>query len=82
MMKEKIKKEYLRRTKLLARSKLDAENIVRGISVWAIKIVCYTAGDLKRIDFKTNSFIIIVRPRSKQWHPQIPAILPGQALLF
>ena len=60
-MKEKIEKEYLRRVKLLARSKLYAGNLIRGINAWAIGVVRYTAGildwtedDLKRMDIKTR----------------------------
>ena len=60
-MKEKIEKEYLRRVKLLARSKLYAGNLIRGINAWAIGVVRYSAGildwtegDLKRMDIKTR----------------------------
>ena len=60
-MKEKIEKEYLRRVKLLARSKLYAGNLIRGINAWAIGVVQYTAGildwtesELKRLDVKTR----------------------------
>ena len=60
-MKEKVEKEYLRRVKLLARSKLYAGNLVRGINAWAIGVVRYSAGiidwtegDLKKMDVKTR----------------------------
>merc|ERR1711965_321481 len=60
-MKEKVEKEYLRRVKLLARSKLYAGNLIRGINAWAIGVVCYSAGiidwtegELKRMDVKTR----------------------------
>ena len=60
-MKERIEKEYLRRVILLARSKLYAGNLIRGINAWAIGVVRYTAGildwtegDLKRMDIKTR----------------------------
>ena len=56
-MKEKVEKEYLRRVKLLARSKLYAGNLVRGINAWAIGVVRYSAGiidwtegDLKKME--------------------------------
>ena len=53
-MKEKIEKEYLRRVKLLARSKLYAGNIVRGINAWAIGVVRYTAGILDWTEVDVN----------------------------
>ena len=63
-MKEKIEKEYLRRVKLLARSKLYAGNLIRGINAWAIGVVRYTAGildwtegDLKKMDVKTRKIL-------------------------
>ena len=43
-MKVKIEKEYLRRVKLLARSKLYAGNLIRGIKAWATRVVQYSAG--------------------------------------
>ena len=65
-MKEKIEKEYLRRIKLLARSKLYAGNLIQGINVWAIGVVRYTAGipdrtegDLKRMDVKTRKTLSV-----------------------
>ena len=60
-MKAKVEKEYLRRVKLLARSKLYAGNLIRGINAWAIGVVRYSAGiidwterELKRMDVKTR----------------------------
>ena len=59
-MKEKVEKEYLRRVKLLARSKLYAGNLIRGINAWAIGVVLlagisdWTERDLKRMDVKTR----------------------------
>ena len=35
-MKEKVGKEYLRRVKILSKSKLYAGNLVRGINAWAV----------------------------------------------
>ena len=63
-MKLEIEKEYLRRVKLLARSKLHAGNLVRGINAWAIGVIRYTAGildwtedDLKKMDVKTRKIL-------------------------
>jgi len=60
-MKELIKCEYLRRVKLLARSKLYARNLFPAINAWAVSVVRYTAGilnwcqkELKDLDVKTR----------------------------
>ena len=60
-MKEKVRNEYLRRVKLLAKSELYAGNLVKGINAWAIGVVRYSAGildwtkeDLRQMDVKTR----------------------------
>ena len=40
-MKEKIKKEYLRRTRKLLETKLSSRNLIKGISTWAVPFVRY-----------------------------------------
>ena len=45
-MKEKVGKEYLRRVKLLSKSKLYAGNLARGINAWAVGVIRYSAGIL------------------------------------
>jgi len=45
-MKEKVGKEYLRRVKLLSKSKLYAGNLVNGINTWAVGVILYSAGIL------------------------------------
>ena len=52
-MKENVEKGYLRRVKLLARSKLYAGNLVRGINTWAIGVVRYLVGIIDWMDVKT-----------------------------
>merc|ERR1712048_1001393 len=59
-MKEKVGKEYLRRVKILAKSKLYAGNLVRGINAWAVGVIRYSAGildwtcnDLRKLDTKS-----------------------------
>jgi hypothetical protein len=54
-MKEKVRVEYLRRVKLLAKSKLYAGNLIRGINAWAIGVVRYSAG-IPRIRFPAYNF--------------------------
>ena len=63
-MKDKIRGEYLRRVKLLARSKLYSGNLVRGINAWAVAVVRYSAGiiewkedELKAMDVRTRKIL-------------------------
>ena len=63
-MEEKVCKEYLRRVKLLAKSKLYGGNLIKGINVWAVSAVRYTAGilewsdwELRQMDVKTRKIL-------------------------
>ena len=63
-MKEKVGKEYLRRVKLLSKSKLYAGNLVRGINAWAVGVIRYSAGildwtcnELRKLDSKTRKIL-------------------------
>ena len=63
-MKKKVREEYLRRVKLLAKSKLYARNVIEGINVWAIGVVRYSAGildwtkgELKAMDVRTRKLL-------------------------
>ena len=63
-MKEIIKNEYLRRVKLLAKSKLYARNLFPAINAWAVSVIRYTAGildwrqkELKDLDIKTRKIL-------------------------
>ena len=60
-MKEIVRKEYLRRVKLVAKSKLYAGNMLQAVNTWAVSVVRYTAGilnwydaELKAMDIKTR----------------------------
>ena len=64
VMKARIKEEYLRRVKLLAKSKLYARNLIDGINCWAIGVVRYsggildwTKGELRQMDVKTRKIL-------------------------
>ena len=46
-MKEKIKKEYLRRTKKLLETKLNCRKLIKGISTWSVLLVRYWGPFLK-----------------------------------
>ena len=46
-MKEKIKKEYPRRTRKLLETKLYSRNLIKGINTWAVLLVRYSGPYLK-----------------------------------
>ena len=63
-MKEKVKTEYLRRVKLVAKSKLYGGHIIRAINAWAIGVVRYSGGilewsdrELRAMDVKTRKYL-------------------------
>ena len=65
-MKEKIKKEYLRRTRKLLETKLCCRNLIKGISTWAVPFVRYsgpflkwTREELKQMDQRTRKLMIM-----------------------
>ena len=46
-MKEKIQKEYLRRTRKLLETKLNCRNLIKGVNTWAVPLVRYSGPFLK-----------------------------------
>ena len=46
-MKDKFRNEYLRRTKLILRSKLNGRNKIMTLNTWVVSILRYGAGILK-----------------------------------
>ena len=46
-MKDKIQKEYLRRTRKLIETKLSCRNLIKGINNWAVRLVRYSGPSLK-----------------------------------
>ena len=46
-MKDKIQKEYLRRTRKLLETKLNSRNLIKGISTWAVPLIRYSGPFLK-----------------------------------
>ena len=46
-MKEKIQKEYLRRTRKLLETKLSNRNLIKGINTWAVFHIRYSVPFLK-----------------------------------
>ena len=63
-MKKKVKEEYLRRVKLVAKSRLYAGNLIKGVNAWAVSVVRYSAGvldwterELKGMDVRTRKLL-------------------------
>ena len=63
-MNEKFSKEYLRRLRLILRSKLNGRNNIMAVNTWAVSVMRYGAGilkwnadELKRLDRKIRKFI-------------------------
>ena len=46
-MKDKVRKEYLRRTRKLIETKLSSRNLIKGINTWAVLLVRYSGPFLK-----------------------------------
>ena len=65
-MKDKIQKEYLRRTWKLLETKLSSRNLIKGINTWAVPLVRYsvpflkwTRDELRQIDQRTRKLMIM-----------------------
>ena len=72
-MKEKIQKEYLRRTRKLLETKLYSRKRIKGINTWAVPLVRYsgtflkwTRDELKQIDQRTRKLMTM----HKALHPR------------
>ena len=72
-MKDKIKKEYLKRTRKLLEIKLSSRNFIKGINTWAVPLVRYsgpfvkwTIDELKQMDQRTRKLMTM----HKALHPR------------
>ena len=72
-MKEKIKKEYLRRARKLLETKLFSRNFVKGINTWDVPLIRYsglflkwTREKLKQMDQRTRKLMTM----HKALHPR------------
>ena len=45
-MKEKVRKEYYRRLRLLLESKLNGGNVIKAVNTWAVAVLRYSGGIL------------------------------------
>ena len=73
-MKENFRREYLRRTKLIMKCRLNGRNKIVAINTWAVSLMRYGAGTVKwtkneldEIDRKTRKFLTF----NKELHPRI-----------
>ena len=67
-MKEKVNKEYLRRTKKVLKSKLNGGNSIAAINTWAVSLLRYSAAflkwtreELRAIDRQTRKMMTMYR---------------------
>lgn len=67
-VKEKVKKEYFRRSRLVLKSQLNAGNTINAINSWAAPVIRYTAGvvdwtvaELREADRRTRKLLAIHR---------------------
>ena len=72
-IKEKIQREYLRRTRKLLETKLKSINLIKGINTWAVPLVRYsgpflkwTRDELKQMDQRTRKLMTM----HKALHPR------------
>ena len=72
-IKDKIRKEYLRRTRKLFETKLSGRNFIKGINTWAVPLVRYsgpflkwTRDELKQMDQRTRKLMTM----HKALHPR------------
>ena len=72
-MKADFIREYIRRLRLILRSKLNGKNKMKAINSWAVAIIRYGAGvlewrfdELKELDRKTRNFLLM----HKGLHPK------------
>ena len=65
-MKVKVRNEYLRQVKCVAKSRLYAGNLIKAINVWAVSVIRYSAGilewstkDLQQMDIDTRKALTL-----------------------
>ena len=67
-MKEVFRKEYMRRLKLIMKSKLHGRNKIKAINTWAVSLMRYGAGvigwtkqELQKMDRKTRKVMTMIK---------------------
>ena len=73
-LKDKIKKEYLRRTRKLLETKLHSKNLVKGMNTWAVPFVIYsgpflkwTKVELQQMNQRIRKFMTMHKGLTYQW---------------
>ena len=90
-MKEKIRKEYLRRVRMVLKSKLNAANQFEAINTLAIPVVTYSfniinwkMSDIKKLDTKTRKILTMERmhhPKTDVNRLYLPRAEGGRGLI-
>ena len=72
-MKEKFRTEYIRRTKVIMKSRLHGRNKIKALNTWAVSFLRYgagmitwTVGDLEAMDRKARK----IKTINKEFHPK------------
>ena len=72
-MKDKIWKEYLRRTRKILETKLSSRNLIKGMNIWAVPLIRYsgpflkwTRDELRQMDPRTRKLMTM----NKALHPK------------
>ena len=72
-MKENFRIEYIRRTKVIMKSRLHGRNKIKALTTWAVSVLRYgmgiikwTVGELDAMDRKTWKIMTI----NKEFHPK------------
>ena len=68
-MKEKIKKEYKRRVRKVLETKLNGNNLIKAINIWAVAVIRYSAPFL---DWNKDELLALDRrTRKLMTHPKL-----------
>ena len=86
-----VSKEYIRRLRKILKSKLNGENLVRGVNTWAVSLLRYSAAfvswrksELQAIDRKTRKLFTIygaLHPKSDVDRLYVPRKEGGRCLI-
>ena len=90
-MKEKFSREYLRRLRLILRSKLNGRNKIMAVNTWVASVMRYGAGilkwntdELKSLDRRTRKFMTmhgVLHPRSDIGRVYLSREMGGRGLI-
>ena len=90
-MKEKFSKEYLRRLRLILRSKLNGRNKIMAVNTWMVSVMRYGEGimkwntdKLKSLDRRTRTFVTMhgaLHPKSDTDREYLSGEMGGRGLI-